>query len=472
MSLTIEIRFLLDRFEGSDGHDADPPEWPPSPARVFSALVAGCEAEAGDALRWLERQGPPLIDAGESEESRPPARWMVTNARYDKVGGNPDYPGRTNVLRPRARRLLEREPVTIRWPQAQPTAGQLQSLQSAAANVAYIGRPTSPAVVRVHGDELAADGRTRWEPASTFRADAIDLRLPYPGFLDALVAAHDVGGRVDPPVSGRYVEHRENGLTSAQVVASPWTDLLVLPLESEGMLDGRTAVRLTSSARRSVTTQLAETFGEAQVHPALTGHREEGHVAWLALPFADHEQADGRIMALGIALPDADPTMVRQLRAVLGAGSWTIDVPSPAGRGKLRFRHLPSERNAAWSARATRWQRPSRSWRTVLPAVLDVAPRRELSEADAVVRTVVNAGYPEPLAVQVERGPIVAGDLALRPSETRRRRGERVRPYRHLRIVFSEPVQGPVVVGAMRHFGLGLCTQDEAPADPMREVTP
>ena len=45
------------------------PEWPPAPARVFQALVAGVAQghvlaeEPAAALQWLERLGPPLIAA-------------------------------------------------------------------------------------------------------------------------------------------------------------------------------------------------------------------------------------------------------------------------------------------------------------------------------------------------------------------------------------------------------------------------
>ncbi|MEZ5280229.1 MAG: type I-U CRISPR-associated protein Csb2 [Acidimicrobiales bacterium] len=64
----IEVTLLTGRFVATDPTDRDRAEWPPHPARLFSALVAAsAEEEHPDdwstALEWLERQGPPDIDA-------------------------------------------------------------------------------------------------------------------------------------------------------------------------------------------------------------------------------------------------------------------------------------------------------------------------------------------------------------------------------------------------------------------------
>ena len=38
-------------------------------------------------------------------------------------------------------------------------------------------------------------------------------------------------------------------------------------------------------------------------------------------------------------------------------------------------------------------------------------------------------------------------------------------PAPHLRLTFSQPVCGPVLIGRARHFGLGLCIPDPGTAD-------
>ncbi len=67
--LAIEVNFLTGRYVATAHHDRREHEWPPHPARLFSALVATWAdssepdlAQRG-ALEWLESQDPPHISA-------------------------------------------------------------------------------------------------------------------------------------------------------------------------------------------------------------------------------------------------------------------------------------------------------------------------------------------------------------------------------------------------------------------------
>lgn len=65
--LTLGIEFLTGRYVATAYNDRRRAEWPPHPARVFSALVATHfedperDPSERDALLWLERQAPPEI---------------------------------------------------------------------------------------------------------------------------------------------------------------------------------------------------------------------------------------------------------------------------------------------------------------------------------------------------------------------------------------------------------------------------
>jgi CRISPR-associated protein Csb2 len=75
-------------------------DWPPSPFRLFQAMVAGAfggrwAAEDEDAVgqrfeafRWLERQPPPHISAPPRSECRHITSY-VPNNDLDSVGGDP-----------------------------------------------------------------------------------------------------------------------------------------------------------------------------------------------------------------------------------------------------------------------------------------------------------------------------------------------------------------------------------------------
>ncbi len=69
--LTVEVDFLAGRYSATKYDDRNAVEWPPHPARLFSALVATWAYEEppdqGErrALEWLEAQGSPSISASE-----------------------------------------------------------------------------------------------------------------------------------------------------------------------------------------------------------------------------------------------------------------------------------------------------------------------------------------------------------------------------------------------------------------------
>src|SRR5262245_40844606 len=69
--LAIEVQFLLGRYCATDFRDRERPEWPPHPARLFSALVAaasesGLSESARAALLWVESLPPPRLHADPS----------------------------------------------------------------------------------------------------------------------------------------------------------------------------------------------------------------------------------------------------------------------------------------------------------------------------------------------------------------------------------------------------------------------
>lgn len=72
--IAIEVMLLTGRYVATAHHDRREHEWPPHPARLFSALVATWadadepDASQRSALEWLEGQDPPAITAsGDSE---------------------------------------------------------------------------------------------------------------------------------------------------------------------------------------------------------------------------------------------------------------------------------------------------------------------------------------------------------------------------------------------------------------------
>lgn len=178
--LTIQVRLVHGTYRAASADDIaptgneDPGEWPPSPARLLSALVAAdgtgvrCRVTDGSELRPLCQAPPPLIIASPDHSTpRSPvnSRYVVVDERA--VGGVQEYPGRTALeARQSPRRSPEHPGVVYVWPDLELSEGTIAALRSRAARVGYLGCADSPAVVTV-GTDLPErrSGTVEWRPA-------------------------------------------------------------------------------------------------------------------------------------------------------------------------------------------------------------------------------------------------------------------------------------------------------------------
>lgn len=205
--LCVTVRFLQP-FSHGRGEDAEP-EWPPSPLRLFQALVAASAARwnerqridyAQPALRWLAELGAPVVVAAEGTPAPTKYRLYVPDNVADKVakswsGGNSaasiaDYRTEKDV-RPVH---LNGEAVHYLFPVADPSACQshFETLRTAARSVTHLGW----GVDMVAGNaELLSDEQAAklvgelWQP--TADGSGTRLRVPTAGTLQALMTKHE-----------------------------------------------------------------------------------------------------------------------------------------------------------------------------------------------------------------------------------------------------------------------------------------
>ena len=158
--LAVEVTFLTGRYVATSYNDRQRTEWPPHPARLFSALAATYFAEpepSGDeraALEWLEGQAAPLIGASSATEREVVTVFVPVND--------------TTVLEPRDHAGFE---------------ARFQALELAAAEVRRLQQVSdsrSPATDKKGAAALAkaqkAAGRRRmeWEKVVTGAVAATD----------------------------------------------------------------------------------------------------------------------------------------------------------------------------------------------------------------------------------------------------------------------------------------------------------
>lgn len=454
MPIRLDITLLSGRYDAGGGDDPHAAEWPPHPARVFSALRAVAADDELAPLAELERLSPPLIHASAAGEYR--ARgYVVTNAR-ERKGTHQNHPARTAGFRQRFGSLPYDARVRFDWPDGDALSdGSLACLDRLARRVPYLGRSTSPAILifsRVRDPE-PLPGLTTYEPVEG--PGTASIRVPYPGYLDELDALHEADQPAWQAAGARSRRsYREAGaeeeVPGRQPVESPYPDLVVLRFVGRrppGSLVGR----FTEALRRKVMGQTEE-----PLPPALHGHGLPGvpHVAYLGLPFAGYEHADGQLMALAVAIPGLDRAERRRiLRGILGSDpNHSVSLYVPGIHGSFELQYSPND-PLPRSATVTRWTGPSHTWVSVTPLVLDRYPKdRDL--ASAATTSLIQAGLPAPREVELSKQPMTQGAIRLRPDELPKRcRG---RLYTHARVMFDQPVKGPVLAGAGRYFGVGL----------------
>jgi CRISPR-associated protein Csb2 len=455
--LALEVEFLLGRYVAADFRDRDRAEWPPHPARLFSALVAaayesGLGESARAALLWLESLPPPFISA----EAEPALQTPVTV--YVPVNDPAD------PLPPRAERQPRSFPSAVPqvpsvhfiWPEAQPDEVLKGLLADIAANVSYLGSSRSPVRVRLT-DRPPTPNWTPDEDGET------DLRVPAEGRLESLERLHRNGLRPTPGAFQRY----RRGPSTAETPApqSAFDEMVVYRLEGPVTMEIETTLKLTGALRKAVLRR-AQDAGPG-VPEVLSGHDAEGqpsprpHAAYVALPFVSQtqEHADGHLLGLAVVLPRGLDAAERRraMRALVELDHLTV-----GGVGRLGLRRVLPGRAVPHNLRRSAWEGPARRWASVTPVLLDRFPKRNGRGLEAsIARSCEYVGLSSPTAIVADRYSLLHGVEPSFRFVTRRASpapGERAdsRLYTHVTLTFAQPVHGPVLIGAGRYFGLGL----------------
>lgn len=220
-------------------------------------------------------------------------------------------------------------------------------------------------------------------------------------------------------------------------------------------LELRHAALLTHAAHRALV-KLADERNAGPVRPVISGRDPDGgvtrgpHLALVPLANLDHEHADGAIMGFAAIYPGG---LDKNARDYLDTAIAALDhVKMEVGVMGVR-RIIDRDHTGLDPARYTR---ASRHWVTVTPLLFDRHPKRSLPAEAIVRRAVTDTGLPEPKEVTLGAWPVVAGVPPPRLMLPRPGHAFRQPPV-HALIAFDQPVRGPVLIGAGRFFGLGLC---------------
>jgi CRISPR-associated protein Csb2 len=569
----IAVDLLCGRYTAMQFNDRTRPEWPPHPARLFSAMVAAwADADEPDpaersALQWLEQQDPPAICCGPGRARQVVTHFVPVNdptaltrgmsGSYEAIGqaarGLPEAErsgdqrgierARAAAAKAEAKAAADaaragtptgresgtmiagvlavlpenrgRQPRTyptvipdtpvvwFTWSGTEPSGQQRAALDGLLGRVARLGHSSTLVACRC-ADEAPAP---TWAP--TRDNAGMRLRVPRAGLLDRLEDAYVTHGGEEPRTlpAGMACYQQPRAAAPRGRSSLLGGDWYVLGISGRRLPSAVQALAIARAARDSLLVH-----GDQPPPEILSGHQQptgssgptppldRPHLAVVPLLNAGNPYSDGAVSGIALVLPadcpDRDRDAVeRAIRAWAAAGfELALPVFSHGQQVQLMLHELGVDRagggrgwlEPALTARrktATRgyWCRPARRWVSVTPIALDRFPgnlrsrdpgARERAEAEAaasIARACVFAGLadsPRRVAVTIWLDSPLAGVPAGpggRPGPGRRqfpgyRTGSGTpRACVHAEIEFDEPVQGPVLVGAGRYLGYGLC---------------
>lgn len=218
-----------------------------------------------------------------------------------------------------------------------------------------------------------------------------------------------------------------------------------------------TTLKLTQTLRASAMRLAQDELGK--VPPVLSGHEEGGrplivaHAAYVALPFVSDSQvhADGRILGVAVVLPRQIGSVSRRevMRIVTKINHLIV-----AGVGRIELERLTPEKTVQHNLRNATWTGPTKNWASATPVLLDRFPKKKENAEEIIARSCENLGLPRPKNVKVDRySPLHGVDPSFRFLTNRRGPAHL---HTHVTLTFDVPVRGPMLLGAGRHFGLGL----------------
>lgn len=494
-ALVISVRLHNGRYHGS-------PEWPPSPARLFQALLSG--AAVGDladnerrALVWLESLGAPTIGSPVASLGQGFTAY-VPNNDLDAVGHDPGRTSEVRVGKWTKPRLLPSHSVFLYcwvFPGTEDDEQYAREACAIADRLYQFGRGVDMACA--WGQVVDAAELTSllsnysgliYRPSAGAGGG---LPCPEPGSLASLETRY--------ALSARRFKTEGMGKGARQLFAQPprprFARVAYVSPPSRRVCelrDGTTAdsfgvwplarvSRLTVWLRDGAVERLRRALPDqaSEIERVMVGRKADGaadgpvsaRVRIVPLPSIGHDHADRRIRRVLIEVPAGCSLRADDVHWAFSG----LDISDPE-TGEVADLTLTPSSDESMLAHYGAGDRRFRIWRTVTPAALpESAKRRRIDPA----RMTAEAKDGTERAAEQSRAASAVGQ-ALRHAEVRTRveairlqrepfeaRGEPVEAFApgtrfakerlwHVEIAFEAPIAGPLVIGDGRFLGLGV----------------
>ncbi len=483
--LCITIRFLdpVPQFHGR-GNNGDP-EWPPSPLRLFQALVSASANRwrenqfwdyARPAMQWLETTQPSIVSPQVSAESFG-YRMYVPNNSGDLMtaawarGDTETSMAKFRVEKDVRPKHLRADAIHYLYRLADNGGEYLETLRAAARCITHLGWGVDMVAGNaaiITEDEAAHLPGECWRPAEASAANG--LRVPKEGTLAALTRKHeaflnrlsaDSFKPVPPLAANAYdiVGYRRSTDPPARRYAA---FRLRHPIEDRAAPFAMTRANCVAAMTRNATARIADEQHQPGewIDRYVHGHRQaerESLPRFSYLPLPSIEPREDRGVSVGsirrilvAEIIDSAESHLLWARQMLPGQLLTDDKTS------VRKAMLAPLTGADWVLQ--RYAEASDTWASVTPLILPGCDDGKFAKTEKLFfKALGHAGYsPEALAEEPEfrrvsfwPGVELAGRFQ-RPDYLRN-----CSAY-HVRLRWRHALAGPLALGAGRHCGLGV----------------
>jgi len=500
--LCVTVRWISDRFHGFiDGTEVL--EWPPSPFRLFQALVAGAhryglDEAKRDALAWIERQriAPDVL------ASPQPATGII----FDHwVPDNDDLQThRRGSIRKFWPVLLEASPlVHYVWridPSDQPPLADLDDLTSTLSSLGWAADHayavvTLASVREIDAAILGPDRLSRFLPVGKTTFTNASLRVPKPGSVRDLERIHSANCTASKNQAERRrkkwpkVFDRVLYTSTERPIRRPTAVFKLLDAnEDPYRYPHAKLVHIAGMVRHAAIERMKEDVPSWKIDKSanwlesfVCGHRGDAEqhqqLSYIPLPSIGHEHADAMIRNVMLIAPlgferELDYVAERlngeQLKPEKQIRSIGLNWSSPIPGAIFLNRITPPRRKFI----DTCYLGTSNVWQTVTPVILDGHNKKSKSdkleaiarETEKLIRkALLRAGIETPCEFNWQSLPFLKNCLSAHKYDRNGRHTGYHRPAHlkdltavHVRLAFRHPVPGPITIGAGRHCGFGV----------------
>lgn len=477
--LSLSITFLDDLFHGQGD---DGPEWPPSPHRLYQAILCAASRNGccnDDVFRWFETLEPPQIIAPPMTRAQRREFFVPNNdadvskklERQNRLTGKVAIP--TRILG---------GSTTIRylWSIRSEDQTLAQKIIEHARLISAVGWGIDLAVadglIVAEEDPRWSVGMQRWVPAS----HGSTLRCPTRGTLEDLREVYDsFMNRID----GKYIQlprrpsvfreaaYRTTGIDSPLRHCACFKLIRPDPEDERfASFDPRRVVHVAAWVR-GLACGLAKPEKAGFVKGYDSGQYVAGHVppeakngpspprfSYMPLPSIGNEHADGRIRRFIISEPyGSQGECLKWARENLHLQTLTEN----GGAEKAQMLRIKSDaiKSDAVVQCYTRHERPARVFKTVTPVILTGHDDRNYKKTEKLLlKAVEQAGIltSDVEDLYLQKAPFFPG--AFHPRDYVLPGHIKNNPHAaiHVRITWKKPIHGPLALGAGRFCGLGL----------------